>query len=425
MATLTRQPFAPLDGARLKSLTSLKNRQNAMHASPIKRKVAEVQDGDDFENVDPLSSKRSKGSKLDGDLTKTFFKPPTFVLTKAASTSSINSSMNPPPKPRSRSILQPKSPAARLNALSTQSCTPLTAPAGRSPPRGSKRIGILSRHRRHAQRIDPPPSFGLGSSAAPFSLDAALKGSIPAYSGSLSLPSSSSFFQTGSEMQSSWFFDIHEDTPEQEITNLLQHHTGTLDISSDEESERRVMRERAEGKDKENIPPPDDVSQTSSRMRVPDENEMMGIEKQRGPLAEMNARDYYAEGCDEDSVVIVPWDEDDEQQQGPRNQEAVDAHHQQEDRCPREPQPVMCGAETPVVSLAEVESVNVDEVMSSNAAPKPAAVLEPIEGTGESFELWESTSAKDEGDAPASPVPALELKVNVEDATLGAEDVVL
>jgi hypothetical protein len=30
MATLSRQPFAPLDGARLKSLASIKNRQNGM-----------------------------------------------------------------------------------------------------------------------------------------------------------------------------------------------------------------------------------------------------------------------------------------------------------------------------------------------------------------------------------------------------------
>jgi hypothetical protein len=28
MATITRQPFAPLDDARLQTLTSLKNRQN-------------------------------------------------------------------------------------------------------------------------------------------------------------------------------------------------------------------------------------------------------------------------------------------------------------------------------------------------------------------------------------------------------------
>ena len=30
MATVSRQPFAPVDGARLKSLASVKNRQNGM-----------------------------------------------------------------------------------------------------------------------------------------------------------------------------------------------------------------------------------------------------------------------------------------------------------------------------------------------------------------------------------------------------------
>ncbi|KAK3985744.1 hypothetical protein QBC44DRAFT_334505 [Cladorrhinum sp. PSN332] len=343
-------------------------------------------------------------------------------MTKAVSTSNLNSSFVVPTKPRSRSILQPKSPAARLNSLSAKPSTPLPAPAGRSPTRGSKRIGILSRHRRHAQRIDPP-SFGLNSSV-PFSLDAALKGSIPAYSGSLSLAPSSSTLTAGSEMQSSWFFDIHEDTPEQEMTNLLQHHTGTLDISSDEESERRVMRERAEGKDKENIPPADDISQTSSRARVADENEMMGIEKQRGPLAEMNARDYYAEGCDEDSVVLVPWDEEDEQQNQDKFEVAAAADvlpHQEEDY-PQE-QLVYTESEEPVASLAEVESVSVDDLMGNNTS-KPAALLEPMEGTGESFELWESTSAKDEGDAPASPGPVPELEVDAEN-TAPVADIVL
>ncbi|KAK4230301.1 hypothetical protein QBC38DRAFT_50955 [Podospora fimiseda] len=425
MATLSRQPFAPLDGARLKSLTSMKNRQNAIAASPVKRKASDVQDDDDFENVDPLSfSKRSKGSNLDGDLNKTFFKPPTFLLTKAASTSSIPSSYAAPTKPRSRAILQPKSPAARLNSLSTMYSTPMSAPAGRSPTRGSKRIGILSRHRRHTQRIDPP-SFGL-SSSVPFSLDAAIKGSIPAYSGSVTLAPSSSTFTAGSEMQASWFFDIHEDTPEQEMTNLLQHHTGTLDISSDEESERRVMRERAEGKDKENIPPADDVSQTSSRARVVDENEMMGIEKQRGPLAEMNVRDYYAEGCDENSVVIVPCDEEDEQPNQENSEvaaaSAADVLPQQEDEYPQDEQ-VYAEAEEPIASIAEVESVNVDDLMGSNTS-KPAALLEPIEGTGESFELWESTSAKDEGDAPASPGPLPDAETDSEN-TAPIADIVL
>lgn len=30
MATVTRQPFAPLEGTRLQNLTSVKNRQNGM-----------------------------------------------------------------------------------------------------------------------------------------------------------------------------------------------------------------------------------------------------------------------------------------------------------------------------------------------------------------------------------------------------------
>src|SRR5690606_22063345 len=110
-----------------------------------------------------------------------------------------------------------------------------------------------------------------------------LRGTIPSYSGSLrqnkpksrstaaSSNSSSSgsnaaqdFFIPTPDMASFWSFDIHEDTPEQEMTNLLQHGTCTLDISSDEEFESRANRDRAEGRDKENIPPPEDVSQTSS-----------------------------------------------------------------------------------------------------------------------------------------------------------------
>ncbi|KAK4174121.1 hypothetical protein QBC36DRAFT_46328 [Triangularia setosa] len=424
MATLSRQPFAPLDHARLKTLTSLKNRQNALSNSPAKRKASEVVDADDFENVDPvLFSKRSKGANVDGvEFIKPFFKPPAFVLTKAASTSHLHGAASLPPNKissssRPRTFLQPKSPASRLSAITAPS--PLTAPAGRSPTRGSKRIGILSK-RRHTQRIDPP-SFGLGgSSSVPFSLDAALKGSIPAYSGSLrtsslsatataAAPASSdSFLLSTGGMQSSWFFDIHEDTPEQEMTNLLQHGTCTLDISSDEESERRQSRDRAEGRDKENIPPADDISQTSARQaaRVGDVDDMI-IEKHRGPLTEMNAADYYAEGCTEESVVLVPWDEEEAETVVGEN----DQYQHQDQALPEEQEQQTYDAEhgQQRVTLADVESVNVDDIMGNNGGPSlKAAVLEPMEGTGESFELWESTSAKDEGDVPASPLPMTE-----------------
>lgn len=372
-------------------------------------------DADDFENVDPnVFSKRSKGVDLDNDLNKGFVKPSAFMLTKAAAPASClpledvrRTQSSRLSSPRPRSILKPKSPAAQLSAKDAASSS-LTAPAGRSPTRGAKRMGILSRRR--TQRIDPP-SFGLGATA-PFSLDAALKGTIPSYSGSLrtssrssgsssiGISSSSDLFPQ-SDTKSSWFFDIHEDTPEQEMTNLLQHSTCTLDISSDEESERRASRDRAEGRDKENIPPADDISQTSARfVRAPADIDDMIIEKQRGPLAEMNVADYYAEGCDSTSVVIVPGDDEDTE----TVVDAAEAHPlpEEEAQPPAENGP---DSQPPRFHLADVEAVSVDAIMGKDDRPGNAAVLEPIEGTGESFELWESSSAKDECEAPLPAAP--------------------
>ncbi|KAK1750509.1 hypothetical protein QBC47DRAFT_426049 [Echria macrotheca] len=394
MATAIRQPFAPLDGARLQTLTSLKNRQNAISNAPVKRKAAEVE-VDDFENVDPAQfTKRSKGAGAENDF-KDFFKPSSFTLTKAVSApilpvvkDVLSTQFTKPQPPKARTLLQPKSPAARLNtSLSTSS---LTAPAGRSPTRGSKRVGILSRRR--TQRVDPP-SFG-SSSSAPFSLDAALKGTIPTYSGRFRTAPQDDLRQT--EMKSSWFFDIHEDTPEQEMTNLLQHSTCTLDISSDEESERRARREQAEGRDKENIPPADDISQTTlaRAARAAGSFDDMIIEKQRGPLLEMNAADYYAEGCDGSSVIIVPGDDEEAETVIDETEPApLEAFNE-------EPEP------EPQTSLTDIETVDIDELMGKEDPAEKAAVLQPIEGTGETFELWESGSSKDETEAPASPAPA-------------------
>ncbi|KAK0741335.1 hypothetical protein B0T18DRAFT_432455 [Schizothecium vesticola] len=416
MATAVRQPFAPLDGARLQTLTSLKNRQNAIASPPVKRKAAEVE-VDGLENVDPsLFSKRSKGAGADTSFSKDFFKPASFVLTKAASTPSLVKEILQPTKPapaRPRTVLSPKSPAARLNTKITTA--PLTAPAGRSPTRGSKRIGILSRRR--TQRVDPP-SFGLASSA-PFSLDAALKGTIPSYSGR-SNASPHNLLQP--EMSSSWFFDIHEDTPEQEMTNLLQHSTCTLDISSDEESERRARREQIEGRDKENVPPADDVSQMSSARaaRAAGSFDDMIVEKPRGPLAEMNVADYYAEGCDDGSVIIVPGDDEeaetviDESEQAPYHDAVVEPYHD----VVEEQQDFVEHLFSPQAELADVEAVSVDALMGADDESTKAALLQPIEGTGESFELWESGSFRDENEVPPSPAPVVD---EVAEAAVGVE----
>jgi hypothetical protein len=436
MATLTRQPFAPVDGARLKSLASVKNRQNAIAASPIKRKASEVDDVDNSENVAPvLFSKRSKGDDFWGDLGKSFTKPPAFTLARAAPSPAVKDIFSSPPSrlssaPASRNILKPKSPTAQLKAKTAAAApapSPLTAPAGRSPTRPSKRVGILSRRRN--QRPDPP-AFSL-KAGVPFSLDTALKGTIPGYSGSsrpaksrrrAAAPSSAAldFFIPTSDQASSWSFDIHEDTPEQEMTNLLQHGTCTLDISSDEESESRAKRETAEGRDKENIPPPEDVSQTSSARGsssrdAVDIDEDVLLLKGRGPLCEMNVVDFYADGCDSSSVFIIPGDEEDPEAvvEGTVGQAAQQAQElpplpedgEEEQRWLAEEgvTSMLPPPPPPQVSLGDVDGVDVDDIMGGSEQSLETAGLGPIEGAGESFELWESNSARDEASAPTSP----------------------
>ncbi|KAI0525392.1 hypothetical protein F5B22DRAFT_336867 [Xylaria bambusicola] len=407
MAAIARQPFAPLNEARLHTLTSLKNRQNAISSpSPVKRKASDVAESDDSENVDPvLFAKRAKGADSFYSSKGSFVKPSTFFLTKSASTNDLPVSNSPKAAaPRSRNVLNPKSPAAKLN-ISIARSSPLSAPAGRSPTRG-KRSGILSSRKNGSSfsRIDPPV-FGLsnGSSAAPFSLDAALKGTISSYTSRSDVstskkPSSALSDFSGlhePEMNSSWFFDIHEDTEEQEMTNLLQHSTCVLDISSDEESESRRQRERAEGK--ENIPPVDDVSQTSrpraARLAAGDDD--MVVEKERNPLGEMDPKQYYAKGCYENSIVIVPGEDDDE----PIPNE-VNFVPEASTSAPADGE-VEAGSVAEPCNLSE-ENPTAEELMQKTDAPASgAALLEPLEGTGESFEVWESSSAKDETEAAA------------------------
>ncbi|KAJ6440166.1 thymidylate kinase [Purpureocillium lavendulum] len=422
MAAVTRQPFAPLDGARLQSLTSLKNRQNAVAPPSAGKRKAELLDTDDAENVDPIVfAKRSKGASASSSspFKDTLLKPASpFILTRAAPSTAATTtpaSARLPLKHSStpRRTLQPKSPAARLNTAIAKS-SPASAPAGRSPTRG-KRAGILSSRRRSGPytRVDPP-SFGLGkaSSAAPFSLDAALKGTISSYappppstvsssSRAKATSRSSSSLLDEPEAKASWFFDIHEDTPEQEMTNLLQHSTCVLDISSDEESERKASRERDEGRDKENVPPPDDVSQTrgaqaraAPRLSADD----MVVEKERVALGEMNAVDFYADGCDESSVVLVHEDEE-EPSARPQNfafapeLKSLNENVDEDAETDREDEDIEGDAVAEVAALMGA---------APSTGSSKAAVLQPMDGTGESFDLWESGSTKDETEAAAA-----------------------
>jgi hypothetical protein len=338
--------------------------------SPTKRKATTFDD--DAENIDPIiffSPKKSKG------VDSTVAKPDNFFLTKAPPSPNDFSNVKPIVSPR-RPIIPARSPAK----LTTTSKTPLTAPAGRSPTR--KRIGILNRRRTASPftRIDPP-KFGASSSGLGFSIDAALSGTISSYKApvqpTLNIPE-----LHVPQSKDSWFFDIHEDTEEELATNLMEHGACTLDISSDEESSARACEERG----KENVPPMDDISQTRTVISQPEPSMAEGkarsraarrrkeiddgaCDVDRAPLGALSAEDFYADGCDGESVFLIPAEVDPEEQE----QELV------------------------VVSEPkgkEVE-VDVDSLMQKDdfEMPRKAALLEPIEKAEEGFALWESGSA--------------------------------
>lgn len=121
-------------------------------------------------------------------------------------------------------------------------------------------------------------------------------------------------------MPKEWFFEIHEDTPEQEAANLMEHSAAVLDISSDDDVETKKRNEELE-RGKENIPPPDfalaqprpasasaeeqPVSDVCVKMPRLREVKQDAMDEDRKPLGDLPAAEFYAEGCDKDTYVTV------------------------------------------------------------------------------------------------------------------------
>ncbi|KAF2673809.1 hypothetical protein BT63DRAFT_476277 [Microthyrium microscopicum] len=332
MALLTpRQPFAVLDESRLQSLSSTKNRQNnisnqlqsfkAPASAPAKRRLASdlLSDEFDLENMDPniLSPKRSKN--LDGG----HIKVSKFILKDA--TPKTAPALNPSSKRKAESYSVPTSTAS----------SPLFATRGSTQ---NKRISLLSGKRRSLtpyRRLDPPNK----GSALPFSIDAALSGTISSYTPpaattlasppSPEVPITSLFTKKQKTAPSTWFFEIHEDTPEQEATNLMEHSASVLDISSDDDSGSARAKDLLE-RGKENVPPPEWTGPTT-RVRASERVAHKGIScpvkaakyaAMHGPdamvedrlaLREMDVAAFFAEDVDENEAT-EPVEEEGSQQ---------------------------------------------------------------------------------------------------------------
>ncbi|KAF1847914.1 uncharacterized protein K460DRAFT_403229 [Cucurbitaria berberidis CBS 394.84] len=327
MATFTRQPFAEIGAPRLQALQSAKNRQNAIapnFASPLKptttpstgkrQRAPDIYEDGDAENLDPsLFNSPTKKSKFSSDAG--FVKPAAFSLF-------TTSPVQPSPVPTIRKA---------LSSPSTTKSTPITNSRG-SPKH--KRIHAISKHRRASsspfRRVDPP-SFNQSSPALPFSIDAALSGTIQGYTPKpavtatpISAPAPAQHVSTLDEsMPKGWFFEIHEDTPEQEAANLMEHSASVLDISSDDDVETKKRNQDLE-RGKENIPPPDffvaqprvqaleaegveaelQIEEPAKRPRLR-QFVQDAMDEDRRPLGDLPPSEFYGEGCDASSYVTV------------------------------------------------------------------------------------------------------------------------
>lgn len=330
MATFTRQPFAELGSSRLQALQSAKNKQKA--ASPTlvapwkpsptpstgkRQRAPEIFEDHDSENIDPsrfgTPTKKHKTFNEAG-----FVKP------------AVPSLFPEPSRPKSNPTTTPTVSSSRkiLSSPKTAKSTPITTSRG-SPK--NKRLHAVSKRRVSSspfRRVDPP-SFAPSSNTRtlPFSIDAALSGSIPTYTPkpkpvamtAAAVPES---VTTPAEeiMPKTWFFAIHEDTPEQEAANLMEHSASVLDISSDEDAESKKRNEEL-SRGKENVPPPEWVgaqqtrlTQTSEAVAHVDESTnhsrlrpvvQDAMDEDRKPLGDLPPCDFYAAGCDASSYVTV------------------------------------------------------------------------------------------------------------------------
>lgn len=258
----------------------------------------------DSENSDPAgfkpSTKRKRALDDEDEPTKQTTSPsPAKKTNRAVLTPTTGPALPPPPI---YSALNP------LPAVSTPKSAPAPArkPAGRSPPpppslqtKSSKpfaRRSTITKNRGEAansskKRVQRPFSLAtvLGDGKAAGKCKPQLQ------------PQTQAQPQT-QRKPASWFFDIHVDTKDDEMTNLMQHSTCVLDISDDEDG--KVV---SEGRGKENIPPTElggsSIPLTSSRHG--EAHEPAGMVDDRAPLGELNVAEFYGAGLNAFSCAVV------------------------------------------------------------------------------------------------------------------------
>lgn len=310
----------------------------------------------DTENINPSTLKHSTKRKRDSNEDESLKESPKPIKSSRTAFTSLEQ----PPTPCTPITLNapstPKSAPASAH-------TPIRKPAGRSPQLKSSKLPSSRRSSIAKQRFEPGTKKSV---RRPFSLATALSNAKPKPQSSAKTPSSS------------WFFDIHEDSEQDEMTNLMQHSTCVLDISDDEG--KRVT----DGRGKENIPPPEleiTIPRSTRQRNSSASQKAVEMEEDRSPLGELSAADYYADGCHAFSHVVVY---DDECESSTKE-------------TGKKPAPFS----KPTSHVRRSSALqNVESISAILEAAAPSKPEEPkAEPSDQDFEIWESGSAAEEAEA--------------------------
>jgi hypothetical protein len=225
-----------------------------------------------------------------------------------------------------------------------------------------------------------------------------------------------------------WFFDIFEETEEQQNLGTMTQFANTLDIS-DDESKSTV----SDGRGKENIPPNEiyTPAATFSPISAPiittetattSRKDLM-TDEPRTPLGDLNPSDYYAAGHDATSVVLVSEEDmpEDQPEQAAHNNDLLPTttpfNFTTDSPAPAaEDQPMMSHSELSCLLLGAAATIHIpladdDQhqrgglelgLFDTYASGGGVGGLAAVDGEGAAgkaeIEIWESGSAKDEGE---------------------------
>jgi hypothetical protein len=205
----------------------------------------------------------------------------------------------------------------------------------------------------------------------------------------------------------SWFFDIYEETEAQQdytVSEWTMTQSATVLDISDDESKAQASSDRG----KENIPPndvivPSGTSTSSTAAKIPGSRKDMMTDEPRTPLGHLNAADYYPDGLDASSVILVQ-DNTADLTNASTNQGVADVVN---------PSELTFEPEAVTIAAAFGDAVDFSSLLASSQPaldsqnPELTCAKSGDTTVPDDIEIWESESAKDEREEAADSIFAV------------------